>query len=156
MCALQTESIGLFPSRDDFIASSVLNEDGDEGNVLGPADFIDNDDEAVANELLQKINKQVQFLSNAMCILCDSSFSSKSKLDLHLKKIHPEFHVARSQMKKKKGALRSSSPLPTPGDPTEQKKPEVLKCTECDRIFNHRNSLVYHMRSHTGGKLHNR
>ncbi|KAJ8919241.1 hypothetical protein NQ315_003824 [Exocentrus adspersus] len=34
------------------------------------------------------------------------------------------------------------------------KKKVVLNCTECDRVFTHRNSLVYHMRSHTGVRPH--
>lgn len=35
-----------------------------------------------------------------------------------------------------------------------RKKSEELCCTQCDRVFTHRNSLVYHMRSHTGDRPH--
>lgn len=35
-----------------------------------------------------------------------------------------------------------------------KKNNEELSCTECDRVFTHRNSLVYHMRSHTGVRPH--
>ncbi|KAF2904760.1 hypothetical protein ILUMI_01411 [Ignelater luminosus] len=35
-----------------------------------------------------------------------------------------------------------------------KKKQGELSCTECDRVFTHRNSLVYHMRSHTGDRPH--
>lgn len=35
------------------------------------------------------------------------------------------------------------------------KKPlRRLACTQCDRVFNHRNSLVYHLRSHSGERPH--
>lgn len=35
-----------------------------------------------------------------------------------------------------------------------KKQKEELCCTLCDRVFTHRNSLVYHMRSHTGNRPH--
>lgn len=36
----------------------------------------------------------------------------------------------------------------------KNKKKALHECTECDRMFTHRNSLVYHMRSHTGIRPH--
>ncbi|KAJ8967256.1 hypothetical protein NQ314_002983, partial [Rhamnusium bicolor] len=36
----------------------------------------------------------------------------------------------------------------------KNKKKASLHCTDCDRVFTHRNSLVYHMRSHTGVRPH--
>lgn len=35
-----------------------------------------------------------------------------------------------------------------------KKQKEELCCTLCDRVFTHRNSLIYHMRSHTGNRPH--
>lgn len=35
-----------------------------------------------------------------------------------------------------------------------KKKVGELSCTDCDRVFAHRNSLIYHMRSHTGDRPH--
>ncbi|KAG5893357.1 hypothetical protein JTB14_000122 [Gonioctena quinquepunctata] len=36
----------------------------------------------------------------------------------------------------------------------KNKKKASHECTECDRVFTHKNSLVYHMRSHTGIRPH--
>ncbi|KAJ8939754.1 hypothetical protein NQ318_004167 [Aromia moschata] len=36
----------------------------------------------------------------------------------------------------------------------KNKKKASLQCVECERVFTHRNSLVYHMRSHTGIRPH--
>ncbi|CAG9864565.1 unnamed protein product [Phyllotreta striolata] len=36
----------------------------------------------------------------------------------------------------------------------KNKKKAIHECTECDRVFTHKNSLVYHMRSHTGIRPH--
>ncbi|RZC33875.1 zinc finger protein 354A-like [Asbolus verrucosus] len=36
----------------------------------------------------------------------------------------------------------------------KNKKKGTMHCRECDRVFTHRNSLVYHMRSHTGIRPH--
>lgn len=36
----------------------------------------------------------------------------------------------------------------------KNKKKPTMTCTECNRIFTHRNSLVYHMRSHSGIRPH--
>lgn len=47
--------------------------------------------------------------------------------------------------------------LPHPSEIASKKKPKKkpdLHCMECERVFSHRNSLVYHMRSHTGHRPH--
>nr|XP_023013728.1 zinc finger protein 595-like [Leptinotarsa decemlineata]XP_023013735.1 zinc finger protein 595-like [Leptinotarsa decemlineata] len=36
----------------------------------------------------------------------------------------------------------------------KNKKKSTHECVECDRVFTHKNSLVYHMRSHTGIRPH--
>jgi KRAB domain-containing zinc finger protein len=36
----------------------------------------------------------------------------------------------------------------------KNKKKGTMHCRECDRVFTHRNSLVYHMRSHSGIRPH--
>ncbi|KAF5283230.1 hypothetical protein FQA39_LY17377 [Lamprigera yunnana] len=35
-----------------------------------------------------------------------------------------------------------------------RKKMGELSCTDCDKVFAHRNSLIYHMKSHTGDRPH--
>lgn len=133
-------------------------------------------DSQITDEIIEKINHQVQLLnySHLNCNICETSFPTKIKLDLHLRKCHSEIYT-----KKKKGfssagilaveedlsltaSAATGSPIITSadGNPAAKsgtavtgRRTEVLKCTECDRVFNHRNSLVYHMRSHTGGKL---
>lgn len=46
-------------------------------------------------------------------------------------------------------------PSPEPGGKVDKKKPEKkLVCKECGRIFRHRNSLMYHLLSHSGTKSH--
>ncbi|XP_075235267.1 uncharacterized protein LOC142332613 [Lycorma delicatula] len=37
---------------------------------------------------------------------------------------------------------------------TESAKKKQLNCTQCERTFNHRNSLLYHIRSHSGQRPH--
>jgi len=80
-----------------------------------------------------------------VCPICDELYTSRANLEAHVSKAHPDVRIG----------PRNSSSIPPKGTPKKkklptQKKQEVLKCSECSRIFNHRNSLVYHMRSHTG------
>lgn len=50
--------------------------------------------------------------------------------------------------------FNSSEKIENSGKKKGRKRTEELACTECDRVFTHRNSLVYHMRSHTGDRPH--
>ncbi len=81
-----------------------------------------------------------------VCPSCDEPFPSRAKLEKHVKKLHPdleaELSVHKNKPRRKKKIVDG------------KKKQEVLKCSVCDRIFNHRNSMVYHMRSHTGVRPH--
>lgn len=36
----------------------------------------------------------------------------------------------------------------------QEKRTRTLKCKECPKVFNHKNSLVYHMKAHTGERNH--
>ena len=74
------------------------------------------------------------------CMYCEEAFASKGKLEIHLKKFHSEETPLNIKAKKKRVS--------------GQRRQDVLKCPQCQRIFNHRNSLVYHMRSHTGERPH--
>ncbi|KAJ8975024.1 hypothetical protein NQ317_012464 [Molorchus minor] len=48
-----------------------------------------------------------------------------------------------------------SAPLAVVKSVNKRNKKKVsLQCLECDRVFTHRNSLVYHMRSHSGIRPH--
>lgn len=95
---------------------------------VDPADGIDPE---ATNEIIKQVDHEL-IRSGHGCIGCVEKFPSRAKLEAHVRKFHPEL----SKPKKRR--------------PPGQRRQEVLKCSECDRIFNHRNSLVYHMRSHTG------
>ncbi|OXA59396.1 hypothetical protein Fcan01_06360 [Folsomia candida] len=82
-----------------------------------------------------------------LCPSCDKLFATRSKLEAHVKKLHPDLAMELASIENKGGNKKKRSP-------TGQRKQEVLKCAVCDRIFNHRNSMVYHMRSHTGERPH--
>ncbi|XP_034240071.1 zinc finger protein 473-like isoform X2 [Thrips palmi] len=78
-----------------------------------------------------------------MCDLCGDAFHSKARLNQHLRVEHMEL-----RQKGKDKAIEDDDDYP------KGKKLRRLACNQCDRVFNHRNSLVYHLRSHSGERPH--
>jgi hypothetical protein len=118
-----------------FLFQIISTELVDNGTSMSDLDVDPGD--GIDPEATNEIIKQVELIrSGHGCMGCVERFSSKAKLEAHVRKLHPEI----SRPKKRR--------------PPGQRRQEVLKCGECDRIFNHRNSLVYHMRSHTGERPH--
>ncbi|CAG7728544.1 unnamed protein product [Allacma fusca] len=100
---------------------------------LGDDQMFEGDELLAEDELFSEDGHQ--------CMFCDDAFPSKAKLETHLKKAHSDESPLNGAKTKKKRAVG-------------QRRQDVLKCPQCQRIFNHRNSLVYHMRSHTGERPH--
>lgn len=81
-----------------------------------------------------------------MCDLCGDAFHSKARLNQHLRVEHIELRQGKGKHKN----------VDDDGDefPKGKKPLRRLACNQCDRVFNHRNSLVYHLRSHSGERPH--
>lgn len=77
----------------------------------------------------------MMYQQSNICPSCDEHCQTKDNLDKHLLDKHPDLIF-----KKKKAGEPSAA----------TKTSDVLKCQQCPKIFHHRNSLIYHMRSHTG------
>ncbi|KAF4523269.1 hypothetical protein B566_EDAN006892 [Ephemera danica] len=94
-----------------------------------------------------------------LCDHCGDSFELKSQLTLHMRDDHPEMK-RKSRKKEHISAVlategeRTENPAATGEKPVGNRKWEQLTCPTCGRMFNHRNSLVYHLRSHTGERPH--
>ncbi|XP_031337903.1 zinc finger protein 431-like [Photinus pyralis] len=76
-----------------------------------------------------------------VCHICQEPFPMRAILLQHLttcRLIHEQTENSIQSVPKKK----------------TKKKPGELSCTDCDRVFAHRNSLIYHLRSHTGERPH--
>ncbi|ODN00041.1 putative zinc finger protein, partial [Orchesella cincta] len=120
------------------IQDDLKNNDGDDGDPEFHVGF-DDDDE------LDEEQTEMMYLDSNICPSCDEMCESKTDLDEHIRNLHPE--VLTIPVENIKGSKKKKNGYGT-------KKPDVLKCQQCHRVFNHRNSLVYHMRGHTGERPH--
>lgn len=93
-----------------------------------------------------------EFQSHHLCDLCGEAFELKSQLTLHMREEHPD--TKRKPRKKDPMATNIVNTTAAPTGDRTNKKWEQLTCPTCGRMFNHRNSLVYHLRSHTGERPH--
>lgn len=101
------------------------------------------DTDPLRNEgTLNGINFQEQ-----VCHLCGQIFNTNEEVMQHLQDCKGqlsdgnddgESNVGKQQAKVKK----------------KKRKSGELYCMNCDRVFSHRNSLMYHMQSHTGERPH--
>ncbi|XP_046394209.1 zinc finger protein 236-like [Ischnura elegans] len=86
-----------------------------------------------------------------VCEACGGAFQSRAQLNHHIQEEHPESaHSGNQRKKARKGGGSGSGG----GGGGSVRKIEHMTCPTCGRVFNHRNSLVYHMRSHTGERPH--
>lgn len=97
------------------------------------------------NTTQQQQSRQTHLELTHMCELCGDAFHTKARLNQHLRVEHLEL---RQKGKEKNGDDDSDE------SPRGKKPLRRLACTQCDRVFNHRNSLVYHLRSHSGERPH--
>ncbi|CAL8120147.1 unnamed protein product [Orchesella dallaii] len=122
------------PPKQPRIPDDTKSND-DHDHDIGDGEFhVGFDDDELDEE-----QTEMMYLDSNICPSCDEMCESKANLEEHIRNLHPEVLAIDAgdgkTSKKKKGAA---------------KKPDVLKCQQCHRVFNHRNSLVYHIRSHTG------
>ncbi|KAF7272242.1 hypothetical protein GWI33_014954 [Rhynchophorus ferrugineus] len=95
-------------------------------------------------EELHQTEKDLEELENKddhVCHLCKQPFALRAILLQHLVTCR----------------VASGNPEPTPAMIVRRKNKKIkekLNCELCDRVFKHRNSLVYHMRSHSGIRPH--
>ncbi|KAK3858911.1 hypothetical protein Pcinc_003627 [Petrolisthes cinctipes] len=105
------------------------------------------------------------------CVVCPKSFRTQMALDTHVQSDHsenpPEFNCedcyrvfkSKSKLMTHRKIEHKEEAPQTKGAP--KKKMKVGKavkggyaCTMCPRVFTHKNSLVYHIRGHTGERPH--
>lgn len=85
-----------------------------------------------------------------LCDHCGTGFQMKMQLLTHIREMHSETkRRVRSKKEETSNGQQSASAAAA-----ASKKSEQLTCPHCGRVFNHRNSLVYHLRSHTGERPH--
>lgn len=83
-----------------------------------------------------------------LCDHCGTGFPLKTQLLAHIRETHSD-NKRKPRSKKEETAQQSANAAAA-----ASKKNEQLTCPHCGRVFNHRNSLVYHLRSHTGERPH--
>ncbi|KAK6637553.1 hypothetical protein RUM44_007975 [Polyplax serrata] len=71
-----------------------------------------------------------------MCGMCNEAYHSKAALNQHISQQHAELMTAITKTVRRQ--------------PDGSAKKGSLHCKECGRFFHHRNSLVYHLKSHLG------
>lgn len=87
--------------------------------------------------------------SDNICELCGDVYETKTQLEQHVRTDHLEFTPdpgGRDEM-----LLSPKRRLP---GKRSRRAGLHLTCPQCGRMFNHRNSLVYHLRSHSGERPH--
>ncbi|XP_071055908.1 zinc finger protein 485-like isoform X2 [Onthophagus taurus] len=132
-----------FHNKDDlheFSGPEDLMQDIDVSTSVQPSidtkEWYHRDDELQATEEdLRELEAQ-----DCVCVTCKQQFQTRAALhehSLNCKDVDgPEPKTTSSEGRKSK------------------KKMVEFKCTMCPRIFTHKNSLVYHMRVHTGVRPH--
>ncbi|XP_030745689.1 zinc finger protein 271-like [Sitophilus oryzae] len=130
-----------FSDTEDMMAGINVMVDND--STMGD----NNEDDSKAwyqEEELHQTEKDLEELENKddhICHLCKQPFALRAILLQHLVTCR----------------LATGNSDPTPAVIVRKKNKKVkekLNCELCDRVFKHRNSLVYHMRSHSGIRPH--
>lgn len=92
-------------------------------------------------------NPAIHVLQNQgqVCHMCGQIFNSNEEVLQHLQncKVKVEAKLEQNSDSESKGRNRK-----------KRRKNGHLFCPHCDRVFTHRNSLMYHMRGHTGERPH--
>lgn len=94
------------------------------------------------------INHQNLDEPDNICELCGDVYETKSQLEQHVQTDHLDF----TPEPRGRGEILSPKRR-LPGKRSRRAGLHLI-CPQCGRMFNHRNSLVYHLRSHSGERPH--
>nr|CAD7202759.1 unnamed protein product [Timema douglasi] len=92
-----------------------------------------------------------------ICELCGDIYESRHTLTQHVRAEHLDLHDRRDGIiipLKRKGGGPFSMTGKHSRSSHKRAGSLTLTCPQCGRVFNHRNSLVYHLRSHSGERPH--
>ncbi|XP_059479936.1 zinc finger protein 567-like [Neocloeon triangulifer] len=112
---------------------------------VGPADD-DEDDQMMTSIHEYSADDLPNSGAFHLCDHCGTGFQLKTQLLAHIREAHSEPKRKMRNKKDESGPANAAAAV--------TKKNEQLTCPHCGRVFNHRNSLVYHLRSHTGERPH--
>ncbi|GLH06940.1 hypothetical protein R5R35_007655 [Gryllus longicercus] len=117
--------------------------------------------EADIQEMEQQQQQQQQHQHTAehdnVCELCGELFEDKGQFDQHLREEHLEFIDPSVKDFHPDPDVKDDAVNPVKRRVIGKKSRRSgvhLTCPQCGRMFNHRNSLVYHLRSHSGERPH--
>ncbi|XP_065344099.1 zinc finger protein 431-like [Cloeon dipterum] len=118
-----------------------------ENTVIVPVSPAD-DEQMIASMTMQELAAQEEIPAQGsyhVCDHCETGFPLKMQLLEHIREMHTDAKRKLRIKKEETGATAVAA---------ANKKSEQLTCPHCGRVFNHRNSLVYHLKSHTGERPH--
>jgi len=146
--ALKTEAIS--PSKmagdqeevDNFMMEFKEEIDSEENSDETAEEFPDDDDEVYEPEEIPARDKQKGVSEkekmkqdDILCPDCGEFFETLTKLKAHKKLNHSDEAQLKKSVATKSG---------------RRSRGTALQCKECLKVFNHKNSLVYHMKGHAG------
>lgn len=99
----------------------------------------------------QQLPAVQQAVADNTCELCGAGFDSKAEVNQHLQEEHLEIRIDLEKIPPTFGSDTSESPSKRKSPAKRSTRRGLHQtCPDCGRTFNHRNSLVYHLRSHSG------
>ncbi|XP_047121691.1 zinc finger protein 665-like [Schistocerca piceifrons] len=166
--------VNVTAAADDADPSNVVKGGPSWYHHVGSGDWYREDELTAAEADLHEIEDSLA------CELCGDVFTSKELVAEHVRRDHldmpppppPDAHSDPDGEAEADGEDPDNPPAPDPGPANETSAPASnsttggkrrpkrsrrelqLTCPECFRRFNHRNSLVYHLRSHSGERPH--
>lgn len=80
------------------------------------------------------------YIDGHMCEMCNEAYETKAALNQHIQQQHADLMTAITKTVRRQ--------------PDGTAKKGNLSCKQCGRMFHHRNSLMYHLKSHLGERPH--